>query len=74
MEIGKVFERLDIDWTIARVPLLIQPKEGEGSYNAGYIGDGHTSTWLSRPKFASFVLDEIVNPQWIHKRPLVSLS
>jgi hypothetical protein len=72
VEIGKVFAALeDIDWTIARVPVLIQPREGH--YVAGYIGDGTTNTWLPRPQFANFVLDEVERPKWIRKRPLISL-
>ncbi|KIM32419.1 hypothetical protein M408DRAFT_63120 [Serendipita vermifera MAFF 305830] len=77
VQIGKLFNILnDTDWTIARVPVLIQHKENEGPYHAGYIyiGDGHTTTWLSRPRFANFVLDEVETPKWIRKRPLISMS
>lgn len=77
VQIGKLFNILnDTDWTIARVPVLIQHKENEGPYHAGYIyiGDGHTTTWLSRPRFANFVLDEVETPKWVRKRPLISIS
>lgn len=72
VEIGKVFATLeDVDWTIVRVPILIQPREG--NYYAGYIGDGTTNTQLPRPQFANFVLDEVEMPKWIRKRPLISV-
>ncbi|KAG8869490.1 hypothetical protein FRC20_001356 [Serendipita sp. 405] len=72
VEIGNVFNKADeLDWTIARIPVLVDRKDG--NYAAGYIGDGITAPLLSRPLFAKFVFDEVDAAVWVHKRPLVSL-
>jgi hypothetical protein len=71
--IGNTFKyQWDLDWTIARIPVLLT-MEGE-EYTAGYIGDGKTSPFLTRPLFARFVFDEIEQRKWIRKSPLVSWS
>ncbi|PFH54741.1 hypothetical protein AMATHDRAFT_134061 [Amanita thiersii Skay4041] len=60
----------DLDWTIARVPLLTNSKTSD--IVAGYVGDGKTGAFLSREGFATFVLGEIEGKEWIQKAPLVS--
>lgn len=59
-----------LDWTIARIPVLIG--HGPETYHAGYVGDGKVSTFLTRPLFAKFVFDELAQSQWIRKAPLVT--
>lgn len=71
VEIGKVFAATEgVDWTIVRVPVLLNRSAKE--YHAGYIGDGKTNTLLTRPLFARFVCDEVEHPKWIRERPLLS--
>ena len=71
VEIGKVFGRSeDLEWTIARIPVLVTGKDGE--YHAGYIGDARTATVLTRSLFARFVFDEYEARAWIRRRPMVS--
>jgi len=60
----------DLDWTIVRVPIL---RDSESSnVVAGYIGDGATSTMLTRLGFAVFVVGEIEKREWVKKAPLIS--
>jgi nucleoside-diphosphate-sugar epimerase len=59
----------DLDWTIARVPLLNTGESKE--VIAGYIGDGKTNTQLSRAGFAAFVVNEIQTRVWVQKAPLI---
>ena len=63
-------EGTDLDWTIIRVPLLTSEESQE--YVAGYVGDGYTSVCLSRAAFATFVLNELKENQWVQKAPLLS--
>jgi hypothetical protein len=59
-----------LDWTIVRVPIL---RDSESSdVVAGYIGDGKTSTTLTRLGFAVFVVGEIEKDEWVKKAPLIS--
>ena len=62
-------EGKDLEWTIARVPVL-SSQESKAVF-AGYIGDGKTTTWLARAAFASFVLDELDKREWTRKAPLI---
>lgn len=71
VQLGKVImESTDIDWTIARVPVLTDKQSTE--YVAGYVGDGKTNAWLSRAGFARFVLEELEGGAWKNRLPLVS--
>jgi hypothetical protein len=62
-------EGAELEWTIARVPVLTDQQSGE--VTAGYVGDGKARIYLSRLAFAVFVLGELEQKQWIHKAPLV---
>ena len=72
LEIGRVFATLadDLDWTIVRVPILTNSENRQ--YRAGYIGVSTTGHTLAREGFGAFVLDELVNREWIKKRPMLS--
>lgn len=61
--------KLDLEWTIARVPLLTDHESKE--FLTGYIGDGKTNTSLSRAAFAAFVVGEVEKRQWVNKAPIV---
>ena len=63
-------EGADLDWTIARVPVLTDQETKD--FVAGYIADGHTKAVLSRAAFASFVVTELKENKWTRKSPLVS--
>ncbi|PCH33258.1 NAD(P)-binding protein [Wolfiporia cocos MD-104 SS10] len=60
----------DLDWTIARVPLLTDRESKD--VVAGYVGDGRTKTTLSRAAFAAFVVEELEKNQWNRAAPLIS--
>ncbi|KAI6045187.1 NAD-P-binding protein [Pisolithus marmoratus] len=59
-----------LDWTIARVPLL--SSGSSESFVVGYVGDGQTTTCLTRIAFVAFVLQELVKKEWVKARPLVT--
>ncbi|KAI0932693.1 hypothetical protein AcW1_000258 [Taiwanofungus camphoratus] len=60
----------DMEWTIARVPLL---NDGDSrSVIAGYVGDGKTKATLARVGFAAFVIRELEENEWCRKAPLIS--
>jgi hypothetical protein len=59
----------DLGWTIVRVPILTDQESKE--IIAGYVGDGKTNTWLSRPAFAAFVIGELEKGEWVKTAPIV---
>lgn len=59
-----------LEWTIARVPLL--NNGSDASFVAGYVGDGRTTTCLTRIAFVAFVLRELTEGEWVKARPLVT--
>lgn len=61
----------DLDWTIARVPLLSGANDKK--FVVGYVGDGKTGVWLTRAGFALFVVQELKNNEWVKKAPLITL-
>lgn len=71
--VGKAFradENRDIDWTLARVPIL---KNGtEKGYVVGYIGDGKIKASMNRVCFGVFVVDELERSEWKQKAPVLS--
>lgn len=72
--IGEVIKKegADLVWTIVRVPILTNSEAAQTV--AGYVGDGKTGTTLSRAGFASFVLGELENNEWLDKAPLISAA
>ena len=63
-------EHGDLQWTIARVPILTSAEERNTV--AGYIGDGKVHTTLSRAGFAAFCVEQLTSDAWLNKAPLVS--
>jgi len=60
-----------VDWTIARVPILTNAAEKKVA--AGYVGDGKTSSYLTRAGFGAFVVEELDRNDWVKKFPFISL-
>jgi hypothetical protein len=67
----RIREEQDIQWTLARVPILTSTDAL--TYQAGYIGDGKTRTLLSRKAYAAFVVHELSENAWLKKSPMISL-
>ena len=65
-------EGADLDWTIARVPILTNGQTRE--YQLGYLGDGKRNTTLTRVGYATFIVDELRLNEWIKKAPFLSVS
>ncbi|TFK76729.1 NAD-P-binding protein [Pluteus cervinus] len=63
-------EGAELEWTIVRVPVLTD--KDNSAFFAGYVGDGKTSTFLSRKGFAAFVLEEVSKREWVRMAPLIS--
>ncbi|EIW77326.1 NAD(P)-binding protein [Coniophora puteana RWD-64-598 SS2] len=61
---------LDIQWTIARVPMLTNATETR--WHAGYVGDGKSAFTLSRAAFAAFVIHELEHNEWVGKAPAIT--
>ncbi|KAH9921429.1 NAD-P-binding protein [Fomitopsis serialis] len=63
-------EGAELQWTIARVPVLTNHDTKE--VVAGYVGDGKTKTTLARAGFAHFVVTELEKGEWYQKIPMIS--
>ncbi|EPS93806.1 NAD-binding protein [Fomitopsis schrenkii] len=63
-------EGTELEWTIARVPILNDSDNKE--VVAGYVGDGKTKTTLARAGFSYFVVSELQSSDWCRKSPLIS--
>ena len=61
----------DLDWTIVRPPFLRDgPRTGRVA--VGYLGDGVTGTYLSRPNAADFLLRLAASDEHIREAPIVT--
>ena len=60
----------DLEWTIARVPILTNNPKKDAV--AGYIGDGQITITLSRASYARWVIQELETGQWKWKSPQIS--
>jgi len=70
--IGEAFREQGqhLDWTLIRVPSLT---DDEGSAAAaGYSGDDNIGNSLTRSALATWMIKELLDPQWIRKLPVVS--
>ena len=65
-----VIRATDLDWTIARFPMLTDGPY-TGRYRAGYLGKD-SGARLSRADAAAFVVKELVEGKWIQQAPVVS--
>ncbi|KAJ3575916.1 hypothetical protein NP233_g791 [Leucocoprinus birnbaumii] len=60
----------NLDWTLVRVPILTNSDNTK--VIAGSVGDGKVGTTLSRKGFATFVVEEVKQRQWVKKAPLIT--
>lgn len=58
------------DWTLVRVPALTNGVDEDNV--AGYVGDGHVGSTLTRAALAAFFVEQIENTQWVRKAPAIS--
>lgn len=66
---AEVVRNSGLDWTLARLPMLADPKPG-AQVHAGSVGDGTLRLFsLSRNALAAFLLAEATDPHWIGKAP-----
>ena len=65
-----VIRATDLDWTIARFPMLTDGPH-TGQYRAGYLGKD-SGARLSRADGAAFVVKELAEAKWIRRAPVVS--
>ncbi|KAH9963580.1 NAD-P-binding protein [Russula dissimulans] len=71
-EVIRASSEQDVEWTIARVPVLKNDKNRE--VLVGYIGDGGAGSryTLARLGFAVFVVQELEKGEWIKCAPLIT--
>jgi hypothetical protein len=66
----EIIKQSELDWTIVRAPTL-NNKPAQGRYRSGYLEAG-TGMNVARADVAAFILDELKNPQYTRKNPVVS--
>ncbi|WEW57757.1 hypothetical protein PRK78_003224 [Emydomyces testavorans] len=71
--IEKVFkeEGQGLDWTLCRVPMLLNSPEGDGMAEAGWVGDGKWNVFLERRHWANWMIQEAEReqPMWVGEMP-----
>jgi len=67
---AEIVKNSDLDWTIARAPMLIDGGRQDG-YQASFVGPEMGRT-LSRENFAEFMLDLAEGDDWIQQMPAAS--
>ncbi|KAJ7098371.1 NAD-binding protein [Mycena epipterygia] len=71
--VGQVVRNSDLDWTLIRLALHVTDKETSScEVIAGYMGDGKTGAVSSRTGAAAFIIEQLVNREWIRKAPILS--
>ena len=70
--VGEVIrgEGADLEWTLARVPLLTNGDSEEVS--VGYLGEPQVYARLARKGFAAFVVKEVEERKWVRASPALS--
>ena len=71
-EVIRASSEQDVEWTIARVPVLKNDENRD--VLVGYIGDGGAGSryTLARLGFAVFVVQELEKGEWIQRAPLIT--
>ena len=69
-EYVRVIEASDLDWTVVRIPRLMDGVH-TGKYRVGFVTKD-SSTQFSRADGADFIVRELVENKWLRKLPLVS--
>jgi putative NADH-flavin reductase len=60
----------DLDWTVVRVPRLLDAP-ASGKIRIGYLG-ADVSTQLSRADMADFILRQVTDRTYLHQAPVIS--
>lgn len=66
----RALQASDLDWTIVRLPRLVDGKY-TGKYRVGFVGRD-SGTQLARADGADFILKELSEKKWVKKLPVVS--
>lgn len=66
----KLIEQSDLDWTIVRVPVLMNIKPGH-NVKVGQVGDSNISKFMSYGDVAEFELSILDNPEYFKKSPAI---
>lgn len=75
VSVGKAISSLSdtntdgIQWGIFRIGGLTNKEEAP--VNATYLGSGLDNTWISRASVARWVLNEVVERNWVGKMPYI---
>ncbi|MFW5714486.1 MAG: NAD(P)-dependent oxidoreductase [Brevefilum sp.] len=67
---AEIVKNSDLDWTIARAPMLTD-EDQKGGYQVSYVGPDLRRT-LSRANYAEFMLDLAESDEWIGEMPAAS--
>ena len=71
INVGKVMQGSNLDWTIIRLPLLNNnPKSGK--IKVGYLGKNEVGLKISRADIADFMLKQVQDTKYIGKAPVIS--
>jgi len=65
-----LIKQSELDWTVVRAPGL-SDQLSQGKYRVGSL-DANTGKSIARADVAAFMLDELKNPKYIRKMPLIS--
>jgi putative NADH-flavin reductase len=66
----KVVRQSDLDWTVVRVPMLIN-EPARGDITVAYVGKGLGSR-ISRADLAAFMLQQVEDLSYLHQAPAIS--
>jgi hypothetical protein len=69
-QVVKVVRASDLDWTVVRVPRLLDAP-ASGKIRIGYLG-ADVSTQLSRTDMAAFMLQQVTDQTYLHQAPVIS--
>jgi len=71
INVGKVVESSDLDWTIISLPLLNNNSKS-GKVKVGYLGRKEVGLKISRADIADFILKQVQDTKYIGKAPAIS--
>jgi len=67
----RIVTESDLDWTIAR---FMRPTDApaKGGVRAGFLGHDKVRLSITRPDIATFLLDQVDDPRFVHAAPAIS--
>ena len=71
INVGKVVQSSNLDWTIIRLPLLNNNTKS-GKVKVGYLGRNEVGLKISRADIADFMLKQVQDTKYIRKAPAIS--